>query len=264
DAAGQRAAWKGLQAALPVMRTNREVRFLFLPEGDDPDSLIRREGAEQFQRRLDQAVPLSTFLFDHLSHTLDLSTLDGRARLVGLATPLLETLPSGPFADLMADALEQRAGHRGSWQTRPSERVKADPFDRPLTPVQYSVAILVQYPEMAAELSLEPLAVPGAVKGVDFLKQLIEFCARKPHVTSAMVLEHWRDAPEGPFLSGLVTRDLAGGAEQLRPALNQSLVRIRSQLIRSRISQLQQSQAERGLTEQQAAELRQWLAERAR
>src|SRR6056297_2934377 len=59
DAAGRRAAWKGLEAALPVMRSDREVRFLFLPEGEDPDSLVRSDGAERFEQRLEKAAPLS-------------------------------------------------------------------------------------------------------------------------------------------------------------------------------------------------------------
>jgi len=263
DPAGQRAAWKGLLAALPVMRSNREVRFLFLPEGDDPDSLVRREGTEGFKQRLAGAVPLSTFLFDHLSGSLDLNTPDGRARLVDSASALLERLPAGPFADLMADELEVRAGHRGSWRAQPVKPVKTDTFDRPLTPVQYAVAILVQHPDLAQTVSIDPLTVPGAVKGVDFLKQLIEFCAQRPHITSAMVLEHWRDAPEGPFLSGLVTRNLAADAAKLRPALHQALERIRSQMVRSRISELQQMQSGRGLNKEQSNELRQWLSERA-
>ena len=263
DAAGQRAAWKGLEAALPIMRSNREVRFLFLPEGDDPDSLVRREGPDGFTRLLDQALPLSSFLFERLAKSLDMNTPDGKARLVDLASPLLAKLPSGPFADLMADELEQRAGHRGNWQAQPIRQPKSDTSERPLTPVQYSVAILVQFPELATGLALDRLEIPGELKGVNFLKELIGFCAQKPHITTAMVLEHWRDAPEGPFLSGLAMRNLAGDEEKLKPALSEVLIRIRELLLRSRIGQLQQLQANGGLNEEHAAELRHWLSERA-
>lgn len=263
DAAGQRAAWKGLEAALPVMRSNREVRFLFLPEGDDPDSLVRREGADGFNRLLDRALPLSRFLFDRLSESLDMNTPDGRARLVDRASPLLARLPQGPFADLMAEELQTRAGHRGSWQTQPHKQIKSGTSERPLTPVQYAVAILVQYPELATGLSIDRLDIPGELKGVAFLKQLIDFCAQKPQMSTAVVLEHWRDAPEGPFLSGLAARNLAGDADQLKPALSEALIRIRGQLVRSRIGQLQRYQAAGGLSEEQAAELRHWLSERA-
>ena len=265
DAAGRRAAWKGLETALPLMRSDREVRFLFLPDGEDPDSLIRSEGRERFAERLDQATPLSGFLFEELGSKLDLATPDGRARLVALAEPLLDRLPPGPFAELMHQELQRRAGLRSATAPRPARRnVRSqESSDRSLTPVQYAVAILVQYPELAKGADRQSLDVPAEVKGSRFLARLIEFCREKPNISTAMVLEHWRDSPEGPFLSGLATRNLAGQAEQLEPALHETLARIHAQMIRSRISQLQQLQAADGLDKDQAAELREWLSRRA-
>lgn len=263
DDAGRRAAWKGLEAALPAMKSDREVRFLFLPEGEDPDSLVRSEGREAFAARLAAAVPLSSFLFDELARPLDLSTPDGRARLVAQAEPLLGRLPAGPFADLMADELQRRAGHAGDWRPKPvAQGLKRQGSDRPLTPVQYAVAILVQHPELAADLDRTRLDGPGALKGVDFLVQLIDFCASRPNVSTALVLEHWRDRPEGRYLAELAARDLAGRAEQLGPALVESLDRIRILRIRARVAELQRRQAAEGLTPDQADELRHWLKHR--
>ena len=264
DAAGRRAAWKGLEAALPVMKSDREVRFLFLPDGEDPDSLVRREGADAFGTRLDAATPLSSFLFDELGSDLDLHTPDGRARLVAQAEPLLGRLPSGPFADLMADELKRRAGHAGSWKAQPpAVTTKRPASGRPLTPVQYAVAILVQHPELAADLDRSRLEVPGELKGVEFLVRLIEFCADKPKISTAVVLEHWRGRPEGPHLAELAARDLAGAAEQLGPALVESLERIRLMRIRSRVTALQRRQASEGLSPEQSDELRQLLKHRS-
>jgi DNA primase len=263
DSAGRRAAWKGLEAALPVMKSDREVRFLFLPEGEDPDTLVRREGADGFAARLDAAVPLSKFLFDELARSLDTSTPDGKARLVAQAQPLLAKLPAGPFADLMAEELKRRAGHIGDWRPRASARPQIRrASDRPLTPVQYAVAILVQHPELAADVDRARLEGPGELKGVDFLVQLIDFCGSRPKVSTAVVLEHWRDRPEGPFLSDLAARDLAGRAEQLAPALVESMDRIRTLRIKARVAELQRQQAANGLTPEQADELRQWLRHR--
>jgi DNA primase len=264
DAAGRRAAWKGLETALPAMRSDREVRFLFLPEGEDPDSLVRAEGRAGFERRLAEAVPLSRFLFDELGRKLDLTTPDGRARLVAQAQPLLERLPAGPFADLMADELDRRAGHSGSWQPpeRRQNRAESGLSDRPLTPVQYAVAILVQHPELAEQVDVGRLDVPGDVKGVGFLSQLIDFCRRKPNVSTALLLEHWRGAPEGRFLSELATRDLAGDVEQMSEALVEVLRRIEGQLVRARVAQLQRIQARDGLSDELAAELRDMLSKR--
>ena len=89
DAAGRRAAWRALENALPVLRDGREARFLFLPEGEDPDTLVRRIGAETFQQKTVESVPLSKFFYESLSRQVDTSSVDGRARLVELARPLL-------------------------------------------------------------------------------------------------------------------------------------------------------------------------------
>ncbi len=264
DAAGRRAAWKGLEAALPVMRADREVRFLFLPEGEDPDSLVRERGRDAFEALLRAALPLSTFLFEELGRKLELSTPDGRARLIAQARPLLERLPPGPFAELMADELDRRAGHSGTWRPPEHPRIarKSGLSDRTLTPVQYAVAILVQHPDLAAEVNPGRLDLAGDVKGVRFLAHLIDFCRQKPNVSTALLLEHWRDTPEGRFLSELAVRDLAGGVEQLQPALVEVLERIRSQLVRARVARLQQVQASGSLTDEQSAELRTLLSNR--
>jgi len=265
DAAGRRAAWKGLLTALPAMRADREARFLFLPEGEDPDSLVRAEGRAGFERRLGKALPLSKFLFGELSRELDLTTPDGRARLVGKAGPLLERIPTGPFAELMDAELRRLSGVEQAVATRrPARRTQSATgvSERPLTPVQYAVAILVQHPDLAAEVDAGRLDVPGEIKGVRFLSRLIDFCTDKPNVSTALVLEHWRDAPEGRFLSGLAARDLAGSREQLEPALHEALERIHLQLVRSRIGQLQQLQAAGRLDDEQLGELRHWLSRR--
>ena len=264
DAAGRRAAWKGLETALPVMRSDREVRFLFLPEGEDPDSLVRSEGAAGLEQRLNKALPLSEFLFNELGRKLDLSTPDGRARLAALAKPLLEKLPPGPFATLMADELDRRVGHAGTWNPPETPQRQAQPglSERPLSPVQYAVAILVQHPVLSATLDTARLEVPGEIKGVRFLVDLIDFCRKKPNISTALILEHWRDTPEGRFLSSLAIRNLAGGSEQLEPALEEALDRIHAQLIRARVGHLQHIQASEGLSEDQNAELRHWFSKR--
>src|SRR5699024_36917 len=181
DRAGRQAAWRGLEAALPELESNREVRFLFLPEGEDPDSLLRSRGTDTMARLLDEARPLSTFFFDHLAEPLDMTSIDGRARLVALAEPYLAKLPSGAFADMMRDELVRRAGHGGRMQPEPPVPPQAPGAgsgsnDRPLTPVQYAVALIVHRPSLAAEVEKEALAGPATPRGVEFLRELIDFC----------------------------------------------------------------------------------------
>ncbi|EQD33039.1 DNA primase [mine drainage metagenome] len=93
DRAGRAAAWRALQHALPEAREGREIRFLFLPEGHDPDTLVGEEGREAFERRLEAALPLSEYLVRELSGQSDLAHADGRARLAEAARPLIAPVP---------------------------------------------------------------------------------------------------------------------------------------------------------------------------
>jgi DNA primase len=112
DNAGRTAASRALHAALPLMEDGRQVRFLFLPEGEDPDTLVRKEGADAFRKRLARAQPLSDVFFDQLRDDSDLSNMDGKARLFSQAIPLIKLMPRGLFQQLMLDQLASFAGTR--------------------------------------------------------------------------------------------------------------------------------------------------------
>jgi DNA primase len=110
DNAGRNAAWKALTVALPLMKDGRSARFLFLPDGEDPDSLVRKEGKDKFEWRLDQAQPLSDFFFNKLAAEVDISTLDGKAHLSNLAMPMINEIPGGVFKQLMIGQLSTITG----------------------------------------------------------------------------------------------------------------------------------------------------------
>jgi DNA primase len=96
DDAGRRAAWRALESTLPVLEDGKQARFLFLPEGEDPDTLVRQQGREALLALAAQAPGLAEYLFSHLSEGLNLSAVDGRARLARLALPMIR-LPRGDF-----------------------------------------------------------------------------------------------------------------------------------------------------------------------
>ncbi|RDE19880.1 DNA primase [Motiliproteus coralliicola] len=110
DNAGRQAAQRALETALPLMEDGRQAKFLFLPDGEDPDSMVRSEGTEAFNRRVDQALPLSEFLFDSLSDSLDLESGEGRARLSALAVPMIDKIPGQVFQQLMRQQLSEISG----------------------------------------------------------------------------------------------------------------------------------------------------------
>ncbi|MDO3385305.1 DNA primase [Gilvimarinus sp. SDUM040013] len=110
DSAGRRAATRALESALPVMTDGRQVKFLFLPEGEDPDTLIRQVGAEKFEAMIAMAVPLEDYLFDAAAEGINIQTMEGRAHFSKRAAPLLAKLPKGVFKELMFDSLANRTG----------------------------------------------------------------------------------------------------------------------------------------------------------
>ena len=110
DKAGRQAAQRALLNALPTMEDGRQIKFLLLPEGEDPDTLIRQVGADKFTRMVELAVPLEDYLFDAVSEDINLRSLEGRARLSKRAAPLIHKLPRGVFRELMFDNLASRTG----------------------------------------------------------------------------------------------------------------------------------------------------------
>jgi DNA primase len=211
---------------------------------------------------------LSAFFFDHLADEVDMTTIDGRARLVALAQPYLEKMPAGAFTDLMRRELEKRTGHGGTsaMQSASNDARAHKPRvdeDRPLTPVQYAVALIVQRPELARNVAEDVFEGPARLRGVDFLRELIDFCRGKPHFSTAKLLESWRDRPEAPWLAKLAGREVIDEPEAMPAALAQTLARIRRQQIQTRVRELQQAQLrEGGLDENRTRELRRLLGQR--
>lgn len=212
DAAGRKAAWRALEAALPLLREGRQARFLFLPEGEDPDSMVRNAGAEAFSGLVDQAQPLSEFFFDHFTGQVDMNSIDGRARLVELVRPALDRIPQGVFQEMMVERLESLARHRiqgsGAHSGRahgPQQQRRNEGSRR--TPMRLALAHLVQRPGLAQSVDRERFR-NSSLRGIDILLELVEFCAQRPHITTAQLLELWREKPAYSHLQTLATWDL--------------------------------------------------------
>jgi DNA primase len=110
DKAGRSAAHRALEAAIEAMTDGRTVKFLFLPEGEDPDTLVRQIGPDKFERMIELAVPFEDYLFDAVAEGLNIRTMEGRATFSKRAAPLLDRLPKGVFRELMFESLATRTG----------------------------------------------------------------------------------------------------------------------------------------------------------
>ncbi len=217
DRAGRTAAWRALENTLPEAREGRQIKFLFLPEGEDPDTLVRKEGKQGFEARIKDAVPLSRFLLDSLATQTDLGSLDGRARLVELARPHLLRLPMGVYREMLISELARRAqvdsGKLSMLSQAPNgaePTPRLNPVGRPsLTgPVRKAIALLLNQPGLAT-LAGGPQALEGLdLKGVEVLKAVLEFARTHPHISGAGLIEHWRDTEIGSHLMKLAQAEL--------------------------------------------------------
>ena len=216
DRAGRKAAWRALETTLPQTGANAQFAFLFLPDGEDPDSIVRTEGAAAFENRIDAAQPLSDFFVEGLAAQVDRDSADGRARLATLAQPLLQRVPDGVFKALLLDTLAEAVGLSSERLTalmlpgggNPSERIES-PRPMPLagrtTLVRQAIGLVLHYPNQAAEVQPpEGLRSATGVAGVSLLLRLLETAHLNPNISPAALVERFRDDSEGRHLNKLI------------------------------------------------------------
>ncbi|HRP73201.1 MAG TPA: DNA primase [Luteimonas sp.] len=267
DRAGRGAAWKAVESVLPRMRDGRQAFFLFLPEGEDPDSIVRQEGAAGFDARLQQATPLSQFFFDTLSDGIALSTLDGKARLAERAKPLLAQIPDGAFGDLMQQRLTELTGVGARQATAtPSAPIRRS-GSAPLAPpkrslVRSAISLLLQQPALALDLPPPYRFVALRQPGIELLTELIAVVSMRPDITTGALLEHFADREEGVALQKLASQSLPGDAPAWREEFLDAIVQLDRETLQQRVGELQEKQRSAGLDEDDKAELRELLLSR--
>ena len=245
DRAGRAAAWRALQQALPEAREGREIRFLFLPEGQDPDTLVGAEGREAFEQRLQSAVPLSEYLVRELSEQSELAHADGRARFAESARPLFARVPEGVYRELLLERLAQVVGLPAQrlqelWASgrniTPAGAAPAARADRAPAPgtrgagrgslVRQAIVSLLHYPAIAGTVSLAERAGLDASEepGIGLLRDLLDNLREQPAQISAQVIQRWSGRTGSEALQKLLEReevitDAAAAAGELRGAL---------------------------------------------
>jgi DNA primase len=242
DRAGRAAAWRALETALPYGGGTLELKFLLLPEGDDPDSFVRSQGPDAFRTLAEKAYPLSDFLVKELATRVDLKTVDGRSRFQAVAKPLLKRLPEGTYRAAVMDAFGSEMHLKPDVLNQMmSDDAPVTPPPRPViaggkrkTRVQHVISLALHYPEAAARLddpgSLEQLTQPGA----DLLRRILALARSLPAPTTAQLLEHFRDDPNVKHLEKLVAEEPLDGPEAAQQVLNDTLALLAEESRKSR------------------------------
>jgi DNA primase len=272
DRAGKAAAWRALENTLPQIREGRQVRFVFLPEGHDPDSYVNEFGSDAFEKSLDQGMALSDFLINELASQVDMTTIDGKARLAELAKPLIGKIPQGVYRELLIDSLAETVGLSSAklekmlGQAEPSgaaapprtapRRQAAIGGGRPSV-VRRAITLLLNHPAAGDKLDIEKLAGVNR-PGVELLHDLIETVQEEPHITTAGLLERWRHDEQGRHLGKLAAIEVPeeedfDPAAELGACLDQLAIAGR----RERIDFLIEKQKLSSVTDEEKSELRQ-------
>ncbi|MDQ1064108.1 DNA primase [Stenotrophomonas rhizophila] len=264
DAAGRRAGWRALESVLPRMKDGRQAFFLFLPDGEDPDTIVRKEGKDGFDERLKQATPLSQFFFDELTREVNMATLDGKARLAERARPMLAQIPDGAFGDLMKQQLATLTGlgakPAAAPASRPPARAVAPAQRRSL--VRAAIAILLQQPSLA--MTLEGHHFGGLrLPGVELLIELLTLVEQRPDISTGALLEHFEGREEQESLHKLAAQTLPGDEAMWNQELHDAVAQLEKQLLLQRLEELQAKQRQQGLDDTDKYELRELLKARA-
>mgnify|MGYP000867669554 FL=1 len=243
DRAGRDAAWRALENALPYMEDGRQLKFIFLPDDEDPDSFIRQYGKQGFEEYIEKAQSLSEFLFAHLTPKVDFSSKESKTKLAALGIPLIEKIPSKAlrmelrhlFAKKLAivDPAQLESLLPEKLQTDNTPITQKIQFKR--TPMRILIALLLQNPELVKFVpDLEPLKNLDE-PGYDLLAELTALCREKVGISAGQLLEHWRDTKQQKTLEKLLAWNHLIEDDKIEDTFRETLRYFYLQLVDKRI-----------------------------
>ena len=267
DRAGRDAAWRALENALPYLEDGRQLKFVFLPDGEDPDTFIRQQGKEGFEHYLQTALSLTDFLFSHLLNQVDLSSKEGKSKLAALTVPLIKRIPGEMLRLYLRNILAQKLGIIDQRQLdnlipqetpkQPSAVEKNVKFKR--TPMRLLIALLLQNPQLA-QLDYDLASLSGLQEsGFELFQELTKLCRENIGITLGQILEYWRDSPQSKPLEILALWDHLIEEDKIEQTFCDTLAYLYIQFIEQRIEQLITKDRQDGLDITEKQELVQLL-----
>ncbi|WP_305416835.1 DNA primase [Photobacterium leiognathi] len=215
DRAGRDAAWRAMEQALPYLTDGRQLKFMFLPDGEDPDSCIRAEGKDAFELRVNQAMPLSEFLFNSLMLQVDTTSREGKAKLSTLAVPLIDKVPGGTLRLYLRELLGKNLGLPDEAQLQQlismhgKESKPVGQVQIKRTPMREVIALLIQHPNFVTQLEFDMSAFDNIeLSGLNLLLSIVDKCRNNPNISTGQLLEHWRGTKNEAMMAKLAAWEL--------------------------------------------------------
>ena len=274
DQAGLDAAWRALENALPHIREGRQIKFVFLPKNDDPDTFIKKNSAAIFEKELDNGKDLSDFLIEKLAKNIDIKSIDGKARLAEKARPLINSIATGIYKELLieklATSIDISAKKLNKLLLKSTDKAKKNKtkesslstrkISRNFSPtrpsiVRKAITIILNFPQSSQNIDINSITEIQQ-PGVQLLYELIKTSKKEPKITTAGLIERWRDDKEGKHLGKLAAMELPehedfNATEELKNCINQLIVLAN----RKRIHALIEKEKQALITDKEKTEL---------
>jgi len=205
DEAGKKAAWRALENSLSLLKNGRQVYFIFLPNNEDPDTFVNKNGKNAFINT-EMLTPLSDFLFNSISHNINLEILEGRSEMINKTLPYLAKLPLDPYKDIIVKELSKITGYEvNDIQKQLSIPEKSDlkklknsnkkvENNRGIEKIRWLIRCLLHQPSLALNVESTESLLALESSGIDFLCELIQLIKKNPNITLGGILENWRDS----------------------------------------------------------------------
>jgi len=230
DQAGLDAAWRALENALPHIREGRQIKFIFLPDGEDPDSYISNNSVTSFEKELTAGKDLSDFLIEKIAQNIDMKSIDGKARLAEKIKPLIAQIPKGIFKELIIEKLSKFIElspkklkiliNKETMRSPPSLLNKKITYNKTALKknkenpsiIKKAITLVLNYPEIVQNID-DFIIKDHKKSGTEILKKLIDTVKKEPKINTAGLIERWREDKEGKYLSQLAITELSENTE---------------------------------------------------
>ncbi len=253
DRAGREAAWRALENALPALKDGVRLSFLFLPDGEDPDTMVRQVGKEAFMTMLDSAMPLSRFFFENLLKTHNVGTPEGKRALKNAALPLIEGVLGDDQKQMLLEELAKHTGEYDRFKLQQDISKANNAGRKPgyspnlnqvgktrLSPLRMLIRLLLDMPSLATRCQeVQPGVFAGSqAAGMDLLLAVHQYCTQHPHATTAQLVENFRDHPHSPTIAKLLLQEHLVKDEDAERVYTDSFARLLDWHFDSRIETL--------------------------
>jgi DNA primase len=277
DQAGRQAAWKALEVSIGVIQENRRIDFLFLPDGEDPDTLVREKGKEAFTALVENATPLSSWFFESLSHALNLSSLDGLSALVEQCKPYLNRMPDTSLRTALVAELTRltrfRLGNESdisrlvfTSHSQPAEmektsrdRFKKSAQIRQRTPLRVGLALLLDNPELAHTLERPERYLVVPLPGIDLFVAVVQFIQSHDRINAAQILHHFSEDTHAAALKKLACWDHLVPEEGVQNEFKGIVQYLEQQVSQQRLHILEKKMRDGTLSAEEAQEWQQLI-----